>query len=487
MKRTLRLLAAALMLTAALSVGAAAADFEPVAQELSTIGMFRGTGSGFELDRAPTRAEAAIMLVRLYGAEDSAAADYAAGSISHPFTDVPAYAAPHVAWLYTEGLTKGVSADKFGSAELCSVQSYATFLLRALGYKDGEDFEYADALTCAQEKGFYMPMMFLGDFLRDDLAALTYQALAADTAEGDTYLLKTLVDSGAVDKSAAQPMMEKMELYREVSAAEMALSADEVLSAMDMDMAMEMDISVTADGVSETVNTTIDGSVAMKMLPDGDMELAYVLDTTIKDLPMEDGTLADQTVTIGLWMKDGWMYMSTNDPATGAVVNAKYPMEGAMTDLDMQELLDSLEIPMPTGSNVNGLAMVKSIAAEKKGRDTVYTMVITDGYGGMFDELMNMAGTDLGATSLYMDMEIGECTLVYTLDRKGELKDLVMSMPMSMSMSAPDETGAMSTIQMSYDLSANVVVNAIGEDVEITFPRFDSFVEVDPNASLPIA
>ena len=42
MKRTLRLLAAALMLTAALSVGAAAADFEPVAQELSAIGMFRG-------------------------------------------------------------------------------------------------------------------------------------------------------------------------------------------------------------------------------------------------------------------------------------------------------------------------------------------------------------------------------------------------------------------------------------------------------------
>jgi len=105
----------------------------------------------------------------------------------------------------------------------------------------------------------------------------------------------------------------------------------------------------------------------------------------------------------------------------------------------------------------------------------------------MFDDLMNMAGTDLDAMSLYMDMEIGECTLVYTLNRKGELKDMVMSMPMSMSMSAPDETGAMSTIQMSYDLSANMVVNAIGEDVEITFPRFDSFVEVDPNAPLPIA
>ena len=487
MKRIFRMLTFALALTAALGISAAAADFEPIAQELSAIGMFKGTGESFELDRAPTRAEAAIMLVRLYGAEESAAADYESGKLTHPFTDVPDYAAPHVAWLYTEGLTKGVSADKFGSADACSVQSYATFLLRALGYKDGQDFEYADALTCAQEKGFYMPMMFLGDFLRDDLAALTYQALAADTAKGDTYLLSQLVEDGAVDKDAAKAMMEKMELYREVSAAEMTLSADETLSAMDMDLEMEMDISVTADGVTETVNTTIDGNAAMKMLPDGDMELAYVLDTTMKDLPMEDGTLADQTITIGLWMKDGWMYMSTNDPVTGAVMNVKYPMEGAMTDLDMQELLDSLEIPMPTGSNVNGLALVKSIAAEKKGRDTVYTVVTTEGYGGMFDDLMNMAGTDLDAMSLYMDMEIGECTIVYTLDRKGELKDMVMSLPMSMSMSAPDETGAMSTIQMSYGLSANVTVNAIGEDVEITFPSFDSFVEVDPNASLPIA
>ena len=266
----------------------------------------------------------------------------------------------------------------------------------------------------------------------------------------------------------------------------MASSMDKIREMVDSNTIIGQPI-VTADGVTETVNTTIDGNAAMKMLPDGDMELAYVLDTTMKDLPMEDGTLADQTITIGLWMKDGWMYMSTNDPVTGAVMNVKYPMEGAMTDLDMQELLDSLEIPMPTGSNVNGLALVKSIAAEKKGRDTVYTVVTTEGYGGMFDDLMNMAGTDLDAMSLYMDMEIGECTIVYTLDRKGELKDMVMSLPMSMSMSAPDETGAMSTIQMSYGLSANVTVNAIGEDVEITFPSFDSFVEVDPNTSLPIA
>ena len=72
MKRFLTVFFTALLLTAALCVTASASDYDDAAQDLSAIGMFRGTANGFELDRAPTRSEAAIMLVRLYGAEDDA-------------------------------------------------------------------------------------------------------------------------------------------------------------------------------------------------------------------------------------------------------------------------------------------------------------------------------------------------------------------------------------------------------------------------------
>ena len=65
MKRFFTLLFTALLLTAALCVSASASQYDSVAQDLSAIGMFRGTGNGFDLDRAPTRSEAAIMLVRL--------------------------------------------------------------------------------------------------------------------------------------------------------------------------------------------------------------------------------------------------------------------------------------------------------------------------------------------------------------------------------------------------------------------------------------
>ena len=83
MKRILTILAATLLLTAAMAGTASASSYDSVAEELSAIGVFRGTAGGFELDRAPTRSEAAIMLVRLYGAEDEAKAAYEAGRDLH--------------------------------------------------------------------------------------------------------------------------------------------------------------------------------------------------------------------------------------------------------------------------------------------------------------------------------------------------------------------------------------------------------------------
>lgn len=180
MKRILTILAATLLLTAAMAGTASASSYDSVAEELSAIGVFRGTAGGFELDRAPTRSEAAIMLVRLYGAEDEAKAAYEAGEISMPFTDVSETAAPSVAWLYSQGITNGTSATTFGASSPCSAKMYCAFLLRALGYEDGVDFLYADTLDFAMLHGlFNLSMLDAAPFLRDDLAAVTYQGCTA--------------------------------------------------------------------------------------------------------------------------------------------------------------------------------------------------------------------------------------------------------------------------------------------------------------------
>ena len=77
------------------------------------------------------------MLVRLYGAEEEALSLYEAGLIAHPFEDVSGWAAPYLAWLYSEGLVRGVSETRYGADAPCRARDYALFLLRALGYQDG--------------------------------------------------------------------------------------------------------------------------------------------------------------------------------------------------------------------------------------------------------------------------------------------------------------------------------------------------------------
>lgn len=448
MKRFLTCLAATMLLAAVLCVGASASDFDTTAQELSAIGMFRGTSDGFELDRAPTRSEAAIMLVRLYGAEETAKASYGAGELVCPFTDVSSFSAPYVAWLYENGITNGTSATTFGSGQACSAKMYCAFLLRALGYEDGTDFAYADTLTFAQSKGIYDSILFSGEFLRDDLAALTYQALAADTKDGSTYLLAKLIADGAIDKDAAQPMTEKIEAYRSLAAAQL-----ENLS-MDVDVNMDMDMTMDVDGQTVTLPTVVKGNVKM-ILDEARVEMASVLETTVEG----------QTASTGTWMKDGWVYVSAD--ADGQTVRYKYQL-----DQQLQDLMTMSGVNMDT-LNVSGLAMIDSIRTEKSGSDTVYTVKMSKGLGSAVDAVSALAGQDLGS------MDIGEITAVYTVDANGQMKAVSMAFSVSMEMNVPLDDGTVSAVsaKMAYDM--DMTVNATGSDVKITFPDFSDFQEVD--------
>ena len=454
MKRFLTLLCTTLLLTVALCVTASASDFDAVAEDLSTIGMFRGTGNGFELDRAPTRSEAAIMLVRLYGVEDAAKAAYEAGEITHPFTDVSQFTSPYVAWLYANGITNGTTATTFGSANKCSAQNYVVFLLRALGYKDGTDFQYADALVFAQEKGFYEPVMFPGDFLRDDLAALTYQALAADMADGKTYLLDSLVKSGAIDAKAAQPMTEKIEAYRAMTAA----MEDEDESAMDVDMDIKMDMTMTADGETMKVPSTVKGN--MKMIMDGtDIQMAYTTETTAEG----------ETVKVDMWMKDGYAYVSTS--MAGQEMKLKYSVEDQMAAVKDLTMVDV------TAMDVSGLAMLDSVTAKKVGSNTEYTIVIGNGVNSMLSGVLGMMGSEADG----LDMHFGKMTATYTVDSKGNMKKVDMTFTASMKMDMPLEDGQAISMSVDYDYDMLITVNATGKAVRITFPDFSGYLEVDPS------
>ena len=454
MKRFLTVFFTALLLTAALCVTASASDYDDAAQDLSAIGMFRGTASGFELDRAPKRSEAAIMLVRLYGAEEEAKAAYDAGQISHPFTDVSDFTSPYVAWLYTKGITKGATATTFGSAGPCSAKMYCAFLLRALGYEDGVDFQYADTLEFAQQKGFYDPTMFAGDFLRDDLAALTYQGLATDLKDGSTYLLDSLVKSGAVDAESAKPMTEKIDAYRAMSAAMNTVDAN----AMDVDVDMQMDMTITAEGETMLVPSTMRGNLKMIVAEDDSVQMAYTMKTVSQG----------ESVDMDIWMKDGWVYLSTE--MNGEAMKLKYSVE------DQLAAVEGLGTVNVDAMSVSGLAMLESVTAKKaSGGNTEYTIVIGEGVNSLVENVLGMMGQDVGS----MDMRLGKMTATYTVDSKGNMKKVDMTFTASVKMDVPMEDGQSYSMAADYDYDMTMTVNATGKNVKVTFPNFSDFQEID--------
>ena len=85
---------------------------QELATDLKSLSLFKGVSdTDFDLDRAPTRTEAVVMLIRVLGKE----AEALNGSWSHPFTDVSPWADKYVGYAYEKGLAKGVSETQFGS------------------------------------------------------------------------------------------------------------------------------------------------------------------------------------------------------------------------------------------------------------------------------------------------------------------------------------------------------------------------------------
>lgn len=181
---------------------------------LNSLDILKGDGKSFNLDEIPSRIHAAIMIVRLLGEEEQAVEAYAAGEIENPFSDViDAWAIPYTAWLYERGLSRGNGDGTFGT-DSCTTETYATLLLRALGYRDtaedgGEvDFTAETALKLAKKLGIYEDAFADEIFDRGLMARMTYLALAADVRDTKENLLLTLTRAGAVDPYAALPLLE---------------------------------------------------------------------------------------------------------------------------------------------------------------------------------------------------------------------------------------------------------------------------------------
>lgn len=205
----------ALLLVCALAAGLASSPASASGSSLGStahaeclvaLHLFQGTESGYQLDRTPTRLQGLIMLIRLLGVEELALSC----TEENPFSDVTGTGDRYAAYAYANGLTKGTGADTFTPARALTPANYVTFLLRALGYRDGADFAVGQSLDFAASIS-----MMTADAAaslrsvtmnRGDMVDLSYAALTCRMNGGDRTLAEKLLNDGvftAVEGQAA--------------------------------------------------------------------------------------------------------------------------------------------------------------------------------------------------------------------------------------------------------------------------------------------
>lgn len=176
--------------------------YSDIAKSLEEMGLFNGTDRGFELERAPTRQEALIMLIRLLG-DEKAALDCGDGT---PFADLAGWAdgKRYIAYGYKMGYTNGISQDTFNQYGSASRHVYLTYVLRALGYSDSQgDFIWDSTSDDLAVKVGLMTRAQLQDmaskgFYRDHVALISHNALKAYLKDGSMTLGERLAISGMI-------------------------------------------------------------------------------------------------------------------------------------------------------------------------------------------------------------------------------------------------------------------------------------------------
>ena len=453
MKRFLTILLTTLALTGLLCVTASASSFDSAAEELASIGMLKGGADGFALDNVPTRGQAAIMLVRLYGAEQRAQDTYRSGRITCPFTDVNETTAPYVAWLADEGLANGTSETTFGAGDPCTAKAYTIFLLRALGYQDKQDFTTAGAQKFAAELGLTdTSALHGGTFLRDDLVALTYQALATDMKDGKTYLLDHLINECEINVDDGEALVEKIQNYRAVTAS--GKSLQEGLSVkLSMDLAAT--VSTVAPGQTqpsgevEQMTASVEGEIKMLMKTEPQM----AMDLTVK----ADG----ESENIKMWLQDDWMYVQSGEESLKMNVG--------------QEYAELLETSMDRNASALSLLFVEDIGKKTSGDEVTYTLEVGDGFENMMNGIFAQAFQAAGLSeSALGNMEVQAFTIRYVV-KGGALKSASADGAMSMTLSEDETQG---TVMMGLIMEMSMDVSASGSAVKISFPDFSGFEEV---------
>ncbi len=181
-----------------------AGKYTVMADALYKLGLFRGTENGYELEKSFTRAEGAVMLVRLLGKEIDA---LYLTKTDNVLPDVKGHwSEKYVAYCYNNGITKGTSETTFSPDEIMTGEQFIALVMRAIGhsYVDPDNAPSSSVqLGLADEDA--IKEILTGTFTRDNMVFVSYKALSVTDADGVT-LIEKLANAGAIEKQVAQEL-----------------------------------------------------------------------------------------------------------------------------------------------------------------------------------------------------------------------------------------------------------------------------------------
>lgn len=437
MQKTFKLLLTGCVATTMLMASAMATNFDDTAVQLQDLGLFQGSTSGFELDRAPTRAEAGTMLVRLLGKE----AEAQALTYTAPFTDLDDWQKPYVQYLYDNGLTTGATATTFEPEESCDAQMYTTFLLRALGYSDANgDFSYAEAIT----KGAEISLVDYAncdesDFLRDHVVAMSYTALSiSPNGVTATTLLDKLVSEGAVDSEAAADTQDLFTAYKKYAAFSNTINNQNRIS-LTTDMTASYELN---DVAYMTMSSVMQNNMDMNIndMNSSTFSTEGTTKLTISDAFVQEGMDQEIEIETLAYYTDGMYYV--NDGTN----KIKMP-------LDFESIIGEFDI---YENNSDPVSVIKSITVT----DGEYVVEYYDSAVNVVFSKITVADSLL-TSGLFDDMAISELNVVLNAE-DGELVSIETNVNITGTI---EDQG---TISMDIQSISKDIY--LGSDVVVTIP-----------------
>ena len=204
MKKTIiALILALVMIVMSVTCFAAGTLDVNTADALNELGLFLGTGNGYELEKGLTRAEGVTLLIRMIGMEETAEN----GVFDNSFTDVPDWAAGYIGYAFANNITNGTGVTTFSPDAAMTDYMFLTMVMRALNYSDKGDasqFVWNNPYALAKELGLIEDVKPDVNFTRADAIKIFWNALDVKLNGAEVTLADRLVEQGvfAVDELA---------------------------------------------------------------------------------------------------------------------------------------------------------------------------------------------------------------------------------------------------------------------------------------------